>query len=170
MLHNTEKIRHAYKSKYKLKRENQVILSMITDGEKWHYIAVKSLSALFRGVTSKHDGDFYCLNCVSSYRTENKVKNLKKACENHGYCYVEMPEEDNKTLKYNQREKSMKVPFIIYAYVESLIEKMNTCNNNPEKSSTTKINKHTPLVLHYLHTAHLIQRKISLIIIEAKMA
>ena len=55
-----------------------------------------------------------------------------------------MPEEDNKILKHNQGEKSMKVPFIIYADLESLLEKMSTCNNNPEKSSTTKINKHTP--------------------------
>ena len=37
----------------------------------------------------------------------------------------------------------MKVPFIIYADVESLLEKMNTCHNNPKKSSTTKIDKHT---------------------------
>ena len=50
-----------------------------------------------------------------------------------------MPEEDNKILKYNHGEKAMKVPFTIYA----LLEKMNTCHNNPEKSSTTKINKHT---------------------------
>ena len=59
--HNTEKIRHGYKSKYNLNRENQVILLMITDGEKWHYLAVKCLSALFRGTTSKHKGDFYCI-------------------------------------------------------------------------------------------------------------
>ena len=38
----------------------------------------------------------------------------------------------------------MRVPFIIYADLESLLEKTNTCHNNPEKSSTTKINKHTP--------------------------
>ena len=38
----------------------------------------------------------------------------------------------------------MKVPFIIYADLESLLEKMNTCHNNPEKSSTTKVNKHSP--------------------------
>ena len=55
-----------------------------------------------------------------------------------------MPEEDNKILKYNQGDKSMKVPFIIYADVEYLLEKMNTCHNNPEKSSTTQINKHEP--------------------------
>ena len=143
MPYNTEKIRHAYKSKYNLNRENQVILLMITDGEKWHYLAVKSLSALFRRITGNNNGNFYCLSCFQSYATENKLKNRKKVCENHDYCYVEMPEEDNKILKYNQGEKSMKIPFIIYADLESLLEKMNTCHNNPEKSSTTKINKHT---------------------------
>ena len=54
-----------------------------------------------------------------------------------------MPKEDNKILKYNYGEKSMKVQFIIYADLESLLEKMNTCQNNPKKSSTTKINEHT---------------------------
>ena len=38
----------------------------------------------------------------------------------------------------------MKTPFIIYADLESLLQKMNTCYDNPEKLSTTKINKHTP--------------------------
>ena len=38
----------------------------------------------------------------------------------------------------------MNVPFIIYADFESLLEKMNTCHNNPKMSSTTIINKHTP--------------------------
>ena len=55
-----------------------------------------------------------------------------------------MPKEHNKILKYNQGEKSMKVPFIIYGDLESLLEETNTCHNNPEKSSTIKINKHTP--------------------------
>ena len=54
-----------------------------------------------------------------------------------------MPEEDNKILKYNHGEKYMKVPFIIYADLESLLEKMSTYNNNTEKSATTKLNKHT---------------------------
>ena len=76
--HNTEKIRHAYKSKYNLNQKNKVTLLMITDGEKWHYLAVKSFSALFRGITSKHHGDFYCLNCFQSYTIENKLKKHKK--------------------------------------------------------------------------------------------
>ena len=37
----------------------------------------------------------------------------------------------------------MKVPFIIYTYLEPLLEKMNTFHNNHKKSSTIKIDKHT---------------------------
>ena len=114
---------------------------MITDGEKWHYLAVTKLTALLRGVTSNNNGDFFCLNCFRAYTTENKLETHKKVCKNHDYGYVEMPKEDNKILKYNQGEKA---PFIIYADLECLLEKINTCHNNPEKSSTTKINKHKP--------------------------
>ena len=52
-------IRHIYKSKYNLKRENQVILLSISDSEKYHYLTVRSLSALLNGVTSNHNGDTY---------------------------------------------------------------------------------------------------------------
>ena len=68
---NTKQIRCAYKSKYNNKRKNQVILLMITDGEKWRYLAlksepmlydgkmcnlpVKSLSTLLRGKSSNHN-------------------------------------------------------------------------------------------------------------------
>ena len=56
-----------------------------------------------------------------------------------------MPTKNNNTIKYNHGEKSMKLPFVIYADLECLLEKMSTCINNPNESSTTKINKHVPL-------------------------
>ena len=130
--HNTKKICHACKSKYNLPRKNQVILLMITDGEKWHYLAVKKSSALLRGVTGNNNGDFYCLNCFRTYTTENKLETHKKVCENHDYCCIEMSNEDNKILKYNHGEKSMKTPFIIYADLESLLEKMNNCYDHQQ--------------------------------------
>ena len=55
-----------------------------------------------------------------------------------------MPTKDSNTIKYNQGEKSIKLPFVIYADLECLLEKMSTCINNPNESSTTKINKHVP--------------------------
>ena len=134
MPHNTKKIEVAYKSKHNLTREKQVILLMISNCENWHYLTVKNLSRLLRGIASNHVGDFYCLNCFHSYRTKNKLGAHKKICENRDYCHVEMPTKDNNTIKYNQGEKSIKFPLVVYADLECLLEKM----------STTKINKNTP--------------------------
>ena len=75
---NTKKIEIAYKSKYNLIRDNQIILLMISNGGNWHYLAVKSLSRLLRGISSNHNSDYYCLNCFNSYRTENKLNVHKK--------------------------------------------------------------------------------------------
>ena len=67
---------------------------MITDGKKWHYLAIKSermfynekwcncpaksLSRLLRTMTSNHHRDLYCLNCLNySCSTDNRLKNMK---------------------------------------------------------------------------------------------
>ena len=53
----------------------KVIILMISNREKqWNYLAVKKLSALLKGITSKNKGDFYCLNCFHSFRTKNKLE------------------------------------------------------------------------------------------------
>ena len=142
--YNTKNINIAYKSKNNLTHERQIILLMISDDQKWHYIVVKYLSELLRRITSNHKEDFYCLNCFHSYGTENKLETDKRICESHDYCHVEMPAKDNDIIKYNHGEKFMKLPLVIYADLECLLEKMNTCINSPNESSTTKINKHTP--------------------------
>ena len=74
MPNNFEEIRHAYMWKFNLNCENHVILLVMTDSKKWHYLAVKKLSELPRGITSKHDGDFYCLNCFYSHSTKDQLK------------------------------------------------------------------------------------------------
>ena len=111
---------------------------MISNGENWHYLVVKSLPGLLKGITSNHKEEFYCLNCFHSYRTKNKLEEHKKIRENYEYCHVEMPNEENELIKYNQGEKSIKLPFIIYADLECLLEKMSTSYNNPEESSKNK--------------------------------
>ena len=108
---------------------------MINDAKKWHYLAVKSLHALFRGIITYYMEDFCCLNCFYSVRTKNKLTKHKNVCKNG--------------------EKSMKVPLIIYADLESLLKKISTCHNN--------------LVIHFLCIVYLIQQRISLIIIEVKI-
>ena len=50
----------------------------------------------------------------------------------------------NNLIKYNQSEKSLKLPFVIYADLECILKKIDACQNNPDLSSTTKINQHIP--------------------------
>ena len=81
------------------------------------------------------------------------------------YCYAEGPKEANKILKCIHAGSSMKVPFIIYADLESFPEKMSTCYNNPGKLSAIKINEHTAAGYSLLtHCSfHLIKNKFRLL-------
>ena len=96
-------IRHAYKSKCNLTCENQVILLMISDGEKWHYLTVRNLSALLKRITSKHKGDSYCLNWFHSFASKKSLEKHMKVCEDKDYCYIEMPKEGESTIYYSCR-------------------------------------------------------------------
>ena len=82
---------------------------------------MKSLSALLRGISSDHDGDFYFLNCFHSYSSEKKLKKHERVCNDHDYLYVEMPNEYNKMLKYNHGEKPLKAPVIIYVSLKNAL-------------------------------------------------
>ena len=53
---------------------------------------------------SSHVEDFYCLNCLHSCRTKDKLKKHENVSENHDCCYAETSKEDNKILKYNRGE------------------------------------------------------------------
>ena len=73
-----------------------------------------------------------------------------------------MPNKDSKILKYNHGGKSLKAPFMIYVQLECLLEKMHSCQNDPEKSYISL------LVTHCLQIVHLMQQKTKLIVTEAK--
>ena len=50
--------------------------------------------------------------CLHSFMTKRKLRDHKNFYE-----------ENNKTVKYNHGEKSMKAPFVIYADLECLLQK-----------------------------------------------
>ena len=87
---------------------------MIQNGEGRPYLIVKKLSVLLRGMTSKHHGYFYCLNCLQQKTTWILVS------ENKDFCNVLMLSEETKILEFNQYQKSGKAPFTAYADFECL--------------------------------------------------
>ena len=99
---------------------------------------------MFRGITSNHNGDFYCLNCLHSYRTDNSLKRHERLCNNHDYSEVKMPTEGTNILKYRSEGKSLHIPHIISADLEVLFRKFQLCQPNPENSYTKRKNVHIP--------------------------
>ena len=116
---------------------------MITNGKKQHYLSVTDISALFQKISSNHKEDFYCLNCFSSYTTKSKLKEHEEICSNND-SQIGMPIQAEKTLKYNPEEKSLKAPYAIYADLECILKKVQSSQNNPEKSYTEKKARHEP--------------------------
>ena len=47
-----------------------------------YHLAVKNLSALLRRITSKHQKDFYCLDCLHSFAKDKKLESHKKVRKN----------------------------------------------------------------------------------------
>ena len=97
---------------------------------------------MLKGISSIHKEDFYCLNCFNSYTTENKLKQHGEICNNHDSCRIEMPNEP--ILKYNPGEKLLKAPFSYTFDSECTLKKVESCQNNPEKSYTEKKATHEP--------------------------
>ena len=63
---------------------------------------------LFKGITSNHNGYFYCLSCFHSFCTDNSLKKHERLCNNNDYCHIAMPEKGKNILKYIPGEKSLK--------------------------------------------------------------
>ena len=120
-------------------------------GDKEHYVAIKSLSGLLRGVTSRNNGDFYCRSCLGSFQTKNACKEHFEACKDHDFCYARMPEEGS-TLRYQKGSKSIRVPFVIYANTECIVRPIQgedsrcTCNDpgcfEEHRAFTRDVNEH----------------------------
>ena len=129
---------------------------MITDNNKWHYLALKcilneqgfvkptqSISRLFNNITSTNlTTEYYCLNCLKSYRSENTLKEHEKICENNDYCEIVMPDEDNKILRHRKGTKCIKMEYVIYLDLECILTKHDTCANNLNNSYSKTLSTH----------------------------
>ena len=147
-----KEVNQAYISRYNTTRKKVVDLLLIQKRGKKHYVVIKSLSALLRGITSTHNGDYYCRNCLTSFRTKNALDLHYGACIDHDFCRVDMPRTGENILKYQEGSKSIRVPFVIYADTECILKPILsddpccTCNDSScqEKHGafTRRVNEH----------------------------
>ncbi|XP_057296306.1 uncharacterized protein LOC130625271 [Hydractinia symbiolongicarpus] len=134
-------VRQAYVSKHKTTRKKVADVLIIQEEGKKHYVAIKRYSALMRGLSSRHRGDHYCRNCMHGFRSQETRDNHMKVCMDHDFCEIVIPKEGT-VLKHEDGQKSLRMPFIIYADTECILEPVQGCDGDPEKSHTRDVSKH----------------------------
>ena len=124
--------------------ENALNLMLITEGEQKHYVAIKSLSRLLSKKNSKHDKkQYFCINCLQGFWKEEARNEHTVYCKNNEAVIVEMPHK-KPIVEYSDGQFQFKVPFIMYADFESILEPIQGVGNDPTISSTRGINNHIP--------------------------
>ena len=102
------------------------------------------MSRLFSSqVCSNEHKRYYCYYCLNSFKTEEVLGNHQEYCHNNEAVKIEFP-KNNLHVNFKNFERSMKVPFVIYADFECFTEDINTCHPNPQYSYTKQYQKHTP--------------------------
>ena len=119
-------------------------LMLITENNCKHYIAIKSLSRLLSNQNSKHNGaQHFCINCLQGFSEEQSRDEHVGYCKNNEVVQIEMPHK-NSIIEFSDGQSQFKVPFIMYADFESILEPIQEPGNDPSISSTRGVNIHIP--------------------------
>ena len=114
---------------------------LITDGEKRHYTAIKSLSRLLGNSNSKHGHkQHFCLNCLQGFSLEESKDKHFEYCKDSEAVRIEMNEEGS-FVEFHDGQNQFKVPFAMYADFEAILKPIEGLNTNPEASYTKELNQ-----------------------------
>ena len=104
--------------------EQTINLLLISDGEKQHYCLIKSLSRLLSSQVSGHkESNVFCLNCLNHFPNEEKLKIHEEYCLKNQAIRIEMPEKGS-FISFIHHNRSIKVPFVVYADFEAFMEEI----------------------------------------------
>ena len=120
----------------------EINLLMISEDGINHYTAIKSFSRLLRSSNTKHKcKQHLCMNCLQGFRQESSRDQHQVYCEDNETVRVEMPKQGS-TIEFKDGQNQFKVPFIMYADFESILEPIESPNPNPNQPYTNEVNQH----------------------------
>ena len=129
-------------------------LLLISEDENNHYCWIKNMSRLLAAKVSKHKSKMnFCPRCLNAFQSEKSLEKHLEYCSTNKEVKIEMPlDEDGnpKYIKFNNYNRKMRVPFVVYADFECYTEKIHTCSPNEIKSFTNKYQKHKASGFCYL--------------------
>ena len=84
-----------------------------------------------------------CFRCLNTFKCEKSLTSRHECCKSYEAIKIELPKEGSK-IAFKNHNRSLRVPFIVYADFESFTPQLSTCQPNPEKSYTKQYQKHIP--------------------------
>ena len=84
------------------------------------------------------------MNCLQGFTQESSRDQHQVYCENSESVRVEMPKQGS-TVEFKDGQNQFRVPFIMYADFESILEPMDPVEpGSPSQPYTNEVNQHTP--------------------------
>ena len=117
---------------------------IISENNRKHYVTIKSLSRLLSSKNTKHKGkEYFCKNCLQGFIEESSRDEYLDYCINNESVKVIMPHK-NLRVEFCDGQSQFKVPLIMYADFESILEPIQGVGNNLMISSNRGVNNHVP--------------------------
>ena len=123
----------------------EINLLMVSEDGIRHYTAIKSLSRLLSSKNSNTKRkQHFCMNSLQGFTQESSRDQHQDYCKDNESVRVEMPKQDS-TIEFKDGQNQFRVPFIMYADFESILEPMDPVEpGSPSQPYTNEVNQHTP--------------------------
>ena len=127
-----------------IKKRINIDLLLISDEKRQHYCLINSLSRLVSNKLTKHNGSVnICRRCLNHFPNAKKLKIHKEYCSNNETVKIEMPKEGS-CVSFVHHNRSVRVPFVVYADFEAFTKEISTCEPNAKFSFTKQYQQHQP--------------------------
>ncbi|XP_066592945.1 uncharacterized protein [Prorops nasuta] len=143
----------------KKKRSRHVNLLLITDDQgNAHFLCIRNLSRLISNQTNKRGHTIHiCERCLHYFHTADKLQVHERDCvQLNDNIRVILPKNaEDCWVSFKNQKNSERVPFVVYADFECLLEKIDNSSNSSKNSYDYQ--KHVPFsVGYYLKNSHVI--------------
>ena len=126
----------------KYQRPHHVNLLWLTNEANSHYCLIKDLNRFLSRTKKDNNKLYFCCFCLHAFTKETLMQEHIKYCSRHEAQRIELPIKGyNDILEFKEFEKTLKVPFVIYADFETIVRKIHTCQPNPKSSASIPVTK-----------------------------
>ena len=113
----------------KEKFEDQMNLLLITEDEKKNYVRIKDFNAFMYNETKHKNKKHFCMYCLQCFSSERILANHINNCLTiNGNQAINMPKQGENIPRFNNFNKQLPVPFVIYADFEAITKRYKVVN------------------------------------------